>query len=511
MGYTFSDIFIGVPDGETEAKNELFEKLFCDYNKRYEELKTSSSKFLVLGSKGSGKTYLANYICRQNEPNCYRKIISGKDFLVEKLGELTKENMCKGYMYAFCSWYLYKKIAEYIIEINKLKSKYCPFSKLYKLRKFYNSYNAEQDIFSIVKKTVTKEVATSKKNGSGYGGAIESELKASVSASKSKEKAQSKRTEILYEMEKKDFYELLNHFSRLVLEAIDSEKEICLIIDDLDELDYFVTSNAENNVTINLIKAAKEINGIFQDKGIKAKIILLVRSDIINKLQLYDMNLGKTKSSCGVELYWLTNTQTSPEEHPLMHMVLHKIRASCGKLKNYSDRELFNLLFPEKIDGKPPLDFLLDHSFGRPRDIVTYLSHVIQEFPSSKTFSATELKAVRKLYSSDLYDEILNQTYYHKKPEYTEDCMKLISGMKRSSFTVEQVKEYYEVNKTLFPHIDSVENALSYLYEMSVIGNVWDGGKMSSWSYRKDSLSTLDLTKKMTIHYALRKKFSIQK
>lgn len=509
MSYTFSDIFIGVPDGETEAQNELFEKLFFDYNNRYEELTTSSAKFLVVGSKGSGKTYLANYICKQKKKNRYRKIISGKDFLVEKLGELPKDNMEKGYMYAFCSWYLYKKIAEYLFEISKIQARYVFISKVYKLRKFYNEYNTQQDIFSIVRKTVTHEVTRDKKCGNSYERNIETDKKVNVGGKWNHEKTKGKRTEIVYEMEKKEFYDLLAHFSKLVSESIDKKEEICLIIDDLDELDYSITTNAENNITINLIKAAKEINNQFQLLGKNVKIILLVRSDIINKLQLYDMNLGKTKASCGIELYWLTNTEVSPEEHPLMHMVLHKIKASCDKLKDYNDKDLFNMLFPEKIDGKPPLDFLLDHSFGRPRDIVTYLSHVIQEYPNNTTFTARELKSVRKLYASDSYDEIVNQTYYHRKPEYTKDCLKLISSIKKPSFTAEQVKKYYEENKMTFPCIDNVEEALSYLYSMSVIGNVWENGKKSSWAYRKDSLDELDFTRKMTIHYALRKKFSL--
>ena len=108
----FSELYIGTPDGETEAKNSMFEQLFCDYNNRYEELMKVSAKFLVIGSKGSGKTYLANYICKKNDKNGYAKMISGKDFLIEKLGELSQENMEAGYMYAFCSWYIYKKIAE---------------------------------------------------------------------------------------------------------------------------------------------------------------------------------------------------------------------------------------------------------------------------------------------------------------------------------------------------------------------------------------------------------------
>ena len=361
MGYTFNDIFIGLPDGETEAKNELFEKLFCDYNNRYKELTSSSAKFLVIGSKGSGKTYLANYICKQKQKNQYRKIVNAKDFLIERLSELPKENIDKGYMYAFCSWYLYKKIAEYIFELYPRRTKSCLFVNKYKLKKFYEKYNAEDEIFSLKNKTITRETSSEDKNG--VSNSISTEVGKYLGASGDIQYEQTKgeRTEIVYGFKKKEFYEMISSFSKLVLNAVGKKEEICLILDDLDELDDHINSDAESNITLNLIKAANEINGIFHNSGKNVKIILLVRSDIINTLQLYDMNLAKIKSSCGVELYWLTKNQASPEEHPLMHMVLHKIRASCSKLKSYSDKELYARLFPEKIDGKEPLNYLLDY------------------------------------------------------------------------------------------------------------------------------------------------------
>ena len=56
------DLYIGLTDGASEAQNEKFEELFYDPNNKYDELMNNSDKFLVLGSKGAGKTYLANYV-----------------------------------------------------------------------------------------------------------------------------------------------------------------------------------------------------------------------------------------------------------------------------------------------------------------------------------------------------------------------------------------------------------------------------------------------------------------
>lgn len=56
------DLFIGVLDGAMEAQNENFKELFYDPNSKYDELINNDEKFLVIGNKGTGKTYLANYI-----------------------------------------------------------------------------------------------------------------------------------------------------------------------------------------------------------------------------------------------------------------------------------------------------------------------------------------------------------------------------------------------------------------------------------------------------------------
>lgn len=115
-------------------------------------------------------------------------------------------------------------------------------------------------------------------------------------------------------------------------------------------------------------------------------------------------------------------------------MIFHKIRASCEPYKNRSNKELFEILFPESIAQENPLDFLLDHSLGRPRDIVTFLNCAKKEFPERTCFSATVLKETRKIYATDFYNEMLNQASFYKSSAYSTQCLKLIAGIKRPIF-----------------------------------------------------------------------------
>lgn len=89
----------------------------------------------------------------------------------------------------------------------------------------------------------------------------------------------------------------------------------------------------------------------------------------------------------------------------------------------------------------------------------------------------------------------------------------MVSGLKEISFLYDKIEDYYKTNKQAFPNIKNLNDALSFLYRIGVIGNVWKDERnksYSSWAYRKDAMYDIDITKKFTVHYALRKKFSIQ-
>lgn len=504
--FNFRNLYIGTPDGETESKNEKFEELFFHVNNKYDEIISSPSKFMIIGNKGSGKTYLAHYICKKAKENQKCKIIQAQDFLLDKLMFLTPDEKEGCYVYALCKWFLLDKIAKYLISLHPFKAKYFTYSALNKLKKFIRIYENDNN-FKDMKSTTTKYMG---KERGGNTTLSAGKLKGTYTVAASVKK--SYNTSITIESEKKKFYELLDAFEEKVKKAITKEDDIILIFDDLDELDKSIVENPrDNDIIINLIKTTKMYNNMFSEEKQKVRLILLLRTDIISKLQIYDTNLSKIKTSCGVELYWLTSDTTAPEQHPLMNMILHKMKTSCSILSKYSNKELYSLLFPEKIDGKAPLDYLLDYSFGRPRDIITYLNHVIRQYPNNTSFHACALKEIRKLYSSDFYDELINQAFFHGDPNYTQDCINLISGMKKVSFTYEMVLAYYNNNRQAYPHITDMKEVLLFLYRIGVVGNVWTVGNRihSSWSYRKDSMDEADINKKFTIHYALRKKFSI--
>lgn len=492
----FKEMYIGLPDGGEEAKNEMFERLFCNYNSKYQEILNSPEKFLIIGSKGSGKTYLANYITKKQgkRMHCIINNVADFDKKIAELENCSLNNLCK--------WYLYKKIAEYLVSIHGFISTKCMFSQLYKLNEFLKQTNSTGSLFKPTHKKVKKNLE--EENGGSMSGSRKGGI-ASIEGGTHNKSSRGYEEEVEYN--RKTLQELCGELEGYVLKAAFKNEKLYIIFDDLDELDKTLQEGNEN-ITINLIKTAKYINTEFSKRNISIKIILLVRSDILDNLQYYDSNLAKIKTSCGVELYWLLNTESAPEKNPLMNMVLHKIKTSCQELSQYSDKELYNKLFPEMVDRKKPLNYLLDHSFGRPRDIVMYLNHVMNEYPEESYFSAARLKQVKKLYASDLYDEMINQANFHRSVVYTKQCLDLLAGIDGVTFSYTDITNYYTNNRALFSEIDNLDTALSFLYRLGAIGNTWNQGKRSSWAYRKDARDDIDKTKNFTIHYGIRKKFS---
>ena len=75
------------------------------------------------------------------------------------------------------------------------------------------------------------------------------------------------------------------------------------------------------------------------------------------------------------------------------------------------------------------------------------------------------------------------------------------------------IQTLYEENRTSYSEIDNLDDALHFLYELGAIGNAWKSKKgkhRTCWYYKIDAIDEVDLSQNFTIHYGLRKKFSLQ-
>ena len=187
-------------------------------------------------------------------------------------------------------------------------------------------------------------------------------------------------------------------------------------------------------------------------------------------------------------------------------MILNKIKVECPSLRNYTNKELYGALFPAKIDGKDMVSYLIDYSFGRPRDLITYLNIILDSNPNANQITSAMIANCKKDYSDKFCQELYNELRIHFDVKYVDELFLLLKNLKRKSFDINDITDHFNTNKLNYPNIANINIALSDLYKFGIIGNSWSKGnkQLYSWSYRKDGSKEIDFTKRFTVHYALR-------
>lgn len=488
-----SKIYVGNIDVADELKYENFTDLYFD-NDLISKSILNDNRFIIQGRKGTGKSYLANYlfkICDQDE-NMMCKICDQDDYNVEKILNIKSGIVKKDEVTLLWKWIIYSKFAELLLENYKIK-KYIPFTSIKKLHFIHSKINKRLDlIFKPNSKVVDK--------GSKTIGTIANKSKILTGG-----REKSSQSSVQYDLV--EYFQLIPDLEKAVLKALKNQKKTILIFDDLDELDGAADCSEEFKTSIvGLIKTVKEINlKISRDNH---KAIIMIRSDIVRSLMTYATNINKQIEECNVTINWYDDKRNmEATEHPLILMILNKVRATVPEYSSLSYESLYNHLFPEKINNQTPFDYLLDYSFGRPRDIVAYLNKVKELEANSEVhyFSAKAFRKSKKKYSRWFLNELLNEISIHEQRKLVEQSIKIIRDQRIIDFKIEDVSNFYEENKKEYPNINDIRESLTILYQLGVVGN--RNGKKTYWGHREDADVEPNFSQSFTLHYALRGTF----
>jgi hypothetical protein len=493
-------IYIGSIDGETESSRENFEELFYTKNSKYNEI-MKPEKFMITGRKGTGKTILARYLKKKisSKKNQVCRIYNKDDFKLQKLIDIQNRGLPDEELSIFWRWLLLKQLADVLIDSKNIKS-YIPFTSLFKLKKFIESkYN--DDIYKV--KGLSKS-HTKKRNVGGklkYKGEADAELSTAL-----EDQLQTNTS-----LRNKEYFELLQHLQSLVKDSLSQSNDITIIYDDLDELEKKVEQDETHNRTlISMIETIKSLNQWLSGEGFKSKIVLVLRSDILNQLHKDSSNSNKFTENI-VELNWITKNYQNPYHHPLMEMIINKIQSN-STFKNMSNEDIYKKLFPKKIGGKEVIDYLLNHSFGRPRDITRYLNIIIEKYGDKETFEPAFFKDCLYQYSQWFYHELENEISIHVRKNQLHDGLRLISDYKKKTFNYPMIESFYNNNFSEYPQINNLKETITDLYKLGVLGNSWEHNKNqyhTSWGYRENASDEPIFTKSFVVHYGFKKYFAL--
>lgn len=422
------DLFIGNIDGEIESTRDNFEQLFYTKNSKYNHI-VDFDRFIISGRKGTGKTILSKYISEQmikrKDTSC--KIFTRHDFKLQQLIDLQFRSIQGDELGLFWKWTFLIQIGKSLLELDKV-FKFIPYTSEYKLRSFFKNKYPE-NIFKL------KEYNTSntKKNSINLQSNLERSRIETGSIDINKINESYIRTE---------YFELISTLENIVFKCIKRNKESLLIYDDLDELEDKVSDDSNyHKVLISMLETIKSINLRLKKEGKKySKIIILLRSDIIDELHKHSSNSNKLITGSKTDLYWISKNYKNPEDHPLMEMILNKIKISVPAYSDMNNDKLYRQLFPKRIDNKEIIDYLINYSYGRPRDIIRFLSLVIDNFPEANYFEPNFFKDCSKEYSKWFYNELQNEISISKNKDLLLDGLRLINDLKKRTFDMTKLK-----------------------------------------------------------------------
>lgn len=510
--FTLSKIKIGYADGEKEAEEDNFLSIFYTENNKYNEL-MERYKFIISGRKGTGKTVLAKY---------YQTINNHKNTIIDytKLGELSLRYYIENYSLEidekisrlFQEYFIY---TQFIITILKNKKKYNDFinkndtfftkiNKYFFYRQYVGIYDEIKQLYDSLFPDgpyKEKEIKEMIKEAQNFYTAVEMQ-QLPVSSNNNISHENSKETTKV----RKNFAENIPQFKKLVCECL-KYVNVSIIIDDLDEIKMKNTSSLITFL-IDLVTVVNDINMTVSKSSRNSKCILLLRSDLISSFNKNSSNINKILIDCNVELDWFRNSSE------LKKMIMYKIKNAdeSNTLKNLSLDDIETVIFATSQDKKNnTFKKISSYSFGRPRDIISYIDCIIKNNPNAKQITFPMLSESEEDYSQKLFSEIQNEMSLHFADNQIHDIEYLLRSFRKKYFNYQDIVTFYQDHVEQFPSIINIDITLQYLYQLGLIGNSKKMKKNRyyySWSYRNGG-ELLDKELSLVVHFGICKALNI--
>lgn len=381
---------------EAEAENISGSGLvdyFEDYLSVLNQLE--AGRFIFTGRKGVGKSAIAKYIhdTSGETDDSFAFIIRINDIDIERIIQ-SDNNGIINFSFIF-EWLILVNIIKLIVKNNCTK-----YTKEYdKLKRFLdiNSGVVNIDEFQFVE---------GKRNN---GGEVKIAVLRHVFEGVLKKYFDAK-------VDKAPFFKLIPALKDILKIVLDydanKELEFWLLFDDLD-INFNVNNQIDKNKIMELIRISKFYNNeIFRNN--QAKVLLFLREDICDSIIPNFPDSSKIFSSYDINLNWYSQYlfSTGNEcEIALKKLVNKRIELNFTKHNIQFNGDPWNFLFSTSCVpyiGKSVFKYLLDFTFYRPRDIITFLSTMSNEDYQYPIDRDTFILMLKK-YISNTVNEVKNE------------------------------------------------------------------------------------------------------
>ena len=481
--FTFGNV-----DGKNEASKDNFSlDSFFNYQGIYEKLE--EGKFLVLGNKGTGKSFLLEYFRKRKElesdifTDIHLEDFFSKRQVIQYKNEIIDNTK-------LLKWIIYIELSKVILSSDLIDQN---SKEVKKLKKFMlkNEFDLKLDTNRIIESSLEKGI---KGNLSlekwSFKGFLEK-----VRTWKGKE-------------EYGKYYEYVEDLETVIIKILQTEWKsksyIYIIFDELDNINDF--SKEIYNIFLNLIKVANDLNYNWE-KQVKIKILIGMRLDIFLKLNSTYTN--KIKEDSSIVLSW---GKDEGNDSPLLQMIFHKMKVQDEELSLLSDESIRKKIFPLfkiKIHNKkvPIAKYILGKTLLRPRDIISFFNRAKPICGEKDCITPRDLQKIGNAFSEYFYTELRNQTHGLMDIDLFDEGIKLLKNHRKTIFSYEELKNYLEENQQGFLKVDksNLEKVISDFFELGLLGNMKPiNGHRAKAHFKYKDENELNLKEDLTIHYGIR-------
>lgn len=273
-----------------------------------------------------------------------------------------------------------------------------------------------------------------------------------------------------------------------------SESEHVLLLDGLD--DVFVGSALQYKALAALVLAISRLNRCFQENDTPAKVVLLCRTDLFERLP--GPNKNKIRQDSAIHLDWYHHTRAPAESH-LIQLANLKARVSHPDLP-----DIFDTYFPPKLKGRSIRKYLLEYTRHTPRDFLQLLRR-LQEFSAGvETLSTSDILSGIRWYSTDYFlPEIKDELVGYASGEDIDALLTLLSTMKHTNFRIDDLRDLVASDQRFRKM--NLERGVGLLFDCSAVGTVdRENPNNPFFTFRyRNRHSTIKFDETIRVHQAL--------
>ncbi len=451
----FKEIEFGASQAEYEKSYspKLLIEGFLDTNGYIRQI-IDGNKFLILGTKGSGKSAIGSKLELMSHQELKNNLFVSQYYLLKD--------------------FPYKLFSEILPGSEAPDSRYPNHWEFLLLIALLNSYRSEPELFSQGK--ISSNIIELLTILGFLPGKSFSEM---VNLTKTKDfqlnlkivqyRSSTEKEEKLISVDK--FFQILKNECY----SIKPEGRHLIVIDGLD--DILTRREKQYQSLMALIIAADLMNKKLKSNDITAKIVIMCRNDLFDRLS--DPNKNKIAQDSSITLNWYQDVRDVKSTN-LVRLINLRAKVSLNK-----EIDVFKEFFPDILEGnKPTLKVLLEYTRHTPRDFIQLINR-IQNHTKDDIVTHNDIWNGINEYSNEYFQrEIRDELHgFLNRDEDIDKIILLLAKIGKTKFFFNEIEKKIATDEK-FQKLD-ITQAFELLYDCSAIGHFKEKGGGFSL-YRRD-------------------------